>query len=975
MPETKDTMEEELKTMTRTDRIYKAPIRMRPSKADMEPFDGKEVTEFLDEYNRQANNSLLTESQKVHLLPDYVDHVRRSFIKKMRAYTAVDWTQLQIDMKEHWRDNDTSQQRGTRAYLEAYIRLCSQSFPGISDYYTNFLVTSDAGIASKQVHETERGYLFFKGLPRADKELVLFHMPEPRPRGIEVSTYDMEAIYKFVRTSYRQREGIKQTSFTQAEEDARRAQQTIRETYSLTTNEIQSVVKDLKHRRDAEKMSTVPAGVDPEVQNLIDAMKGIKISAAEVKELEAHPAIGPLLREGRNYVYFLTQVTRQPMDNAGSSSQYQGYPTTIMTRNDGSFVTDQPRNVDPYKGTGLYKGREVRTTCNGCGEEGHFIRDCEYYLNLIKLGWISFDFDRETKRTTWFYGPRHKRLGEIADRPPPTLQLSWIQGKIRDFFEVTNDVLDTPASACKPELFDGMDSRPEINKRKPYQTTGVKPVQGNTVTIKRTGDGDPAAHIDLAEFHTARMLTDNEDQEIITLDQIDARDIVLGSSSQANTIAAANAAARTREQPVDKVLDQVRQNQLQKKRGRPKKTVDVSRLNPHDLESTAEPGMSDEDDSQTLPFPSQAHDHPFAVIKPSTTFDSKGRPLEEPRSLKTSAKKKVRFKTLDKEALHQLLKHHPNRIPTAMLKQEVRGVTIGDFLSHPAIKAHFEELMSVERSDQSTSSGEVNSVEMQRLIRESGAKDPRNQSRVVGSRLAHPTTADWLKPELASLPNADRNVTTRPTPDGWVTIEETTKCPQVNLAGQARHSIAGTWDTWNTSTDYTSHRNQHVQNKSNGLAFVQSELPTCWATVGTHAIRCLIDTGAQMNLLRQSAAFALKIPFEAYDEEGPHRPGVVSANGSTEPFLGTAWYVPIKIGQVVTTTHFRIIANLTRSAILGAPWCASARLSLQYNVYGRVTCRILDSTGSRNAMFIASDPAPNHPRHVEEIDEDEDSEN
>jgi hypothetical protein len=74
-----------------------------------------------------------------------------------------------------------------------------------------------------------------------------------------------------------------------------------------------------------------------------------------------------------------------------------------------------------------------------------------------------------------------------------------------------------------------------------------------------------------------------------------------------------------------------------------------------------------------------------------------------------------------------------------------------------------------------------------------------------------------------------------------------------------------------------------------------------------------------MNLLRQSAAFTLKIPFKAYNEEGPHRPGVVSANGSTKPFLGTAWYVPIKIGQVVTTTHFQIITNLTRSAILGAP--------------------------------------------------------
>jgi hypothetical protein len=80
--------------------------------------------------------------------------------------------------------------------------------------------------------------------------------------------------------------------------------------------------------------------------------------------------------------------------------------------------------------------------------------------------------------------------------------------------------------------------------------------------------------------------------------------------------------------------------------------VDVSRLNPHDLESTAELGMLDEDDSQTLPFPSQAHNYLFAVIKPLTTFNGEGRPLEEPRSLKTSTKKKVQFKTLDKEALH-----------------------------------------------------------------------------------------------------------------------------------------------------------------------------------------------------------------------------------------------------------------------------------------------------------------------------------
>jgi hypothetical protein len=34
-----------------------------------------------------------------------------------------------------------------------------------------------------------------------------------------------------------------------------------------------------------------------------------------------------------------------------------------------------------------------------------------------------------------------------------------------------------------------------------------------------------------------------------------------------------------------------------------------------------------------------------------------------------------------------------------MLKQEVYKVMIGDFLSHLAIKAHFKELMLVEKSN------------------------------------------------------------------------------------------------------------------------------------------------------------------------------------------------------------------------------------------------------------------------------------
>ncbi|KAF1941210.1 hypothetical protein EJ02DRAFT_209488 [Clathrospora elynae] len=229
-------------------------------------------------------------------------------MKRLKSYANVDWVQLQQDMKEHWRDSDTSQQHGTRAYLKSYVRECSHAFPGISEYYTNFLVISDACILAKQVPESERGYLFVKGLPRADKELVFMQM-EDGPRENDVGTFDIDKIYHFVRRVYRQREGIMQASFSQAEEDARRAQIAVEASRRVTPSNIRTAVKDLQANRRFENKSTLPQGVDQEVQDLIDAMAGTKISTAEVESLAKHPAVGLLLCKGKNYVYFLSQVT------------------------------------------------------------------------------------------------------------------------------------------------------------------------------------------------------------------------------------------------------------------------------------------------------------------------------------------------------------------------------------------------------------------------------------------------------------------------------------------------------------------------------------------------------------------------------------------------------------------------------------------------------------------------------------------
>lgn len=77
-------------------------------------------------------------------------------------------------------------------------------------------------------------------------------------------------------------------------------------------------------------------------------------------------------------------------------------------------------------------------------------------------------------------------------------------------------------------------------------------------------------------------------------------------------------------------------------------------------------------------------------------------------------------------------------------------------------------------------------------------------------------------------------------------------------------------------------------------------------------MKCLIDTGAQMNILRLSAARAIKILYEIMQQK-PSKPpqGVTSANGTHNPFVGTAFNVPICIGLVTTLTTFRLVVNVT----------------------------------------------------------------
>jgi hypothetical protein len=55
-------------------------------------------------------------------------------------------------------------------------------------------------------------------------------------------------------------------------------------------------------------------------------------------------------------------------------------------------------------------------------------------------------------------------------------------------------------------------------------------------------------------------------------------------------------------------------------------------------------------------------------------------------------------------------------------------------------------------------------------------------------------------------------------------IVKTIGAVQANTVGQSRHQVAGFYDTYNSMMDEVMHRSHRLNQKVNGLAFVQSDL-------------------------------------------------------------------------------------------------------------------------------------------------------
>jgi hypothetical protein len=333
-----------------------------------------------------------------------------------------------------------------------------------------------------------------------------------------------------------------------------------------------------------------------------------------------------------------------------------------------------------------------------------------------------------------------------------------LQEKIQNFFKVTNNIIDQPASAVKPELFDRIDSQPQYqgSNNRPsasHQIAADHPRQGNTVTIKRRGHIDRTPEVKLEEFQINQMLTYDNTAEIIALDYINAQDIVIGRPDlSSSTVQAVTRNQEKSSQRTNKVLDQVRQGQIRKAQKKKNQVTDEelrrSQLSKEptirssiktDEDQIMQDAQPPTDDSFTVPYPSQAHNYPFSVVRPPEITPDLRHISADPDNLQPLQKKKVQVKGIENKELRNLLRSHPNRIPTAILKQEVRRVTIADLLSQGTIRRHVEELLS-SKTERSVRNSEVNNLGyISRDASASASVRPTNQVE-FGSLKAHPTS-------------------------------------------------------------------------------------------------------------------------------------------------------------------------------------------------------------------------------------------
>jgi hypothetical protein len=660
--------------------------RFEPTDANAPIFDGRNITEFLEEYNFECDRVCWNEETRKLQLPYFCTQRYKAFVRKLPSYynKEVSWESYQKELSSLYADQDENRKRGTRAFIESYVSEVHRKQPTvkITEYYQNFLTYFAAAKCRNQVTEAEKGHFFFRGLAREDMDRVMHLMPkEDRPKLDDLSSFKPEKIYEFVREHQEQEEGLNalNTDYSSVSRIlARKDADNLDEPFLQPEPKYYGKAMPGMIPIQQQAKVVVPK-VDPGVEDLIKRFDGLTLSVEQFEYLaNSNLSLRRLLSKGENYAEAYKRLVLRP----------HRVEPPILERNDGSFQSSYPPIMNPQVNNAGFTSREPPRQCRACGREGHVIMRCPD-MNLLKENmWYHTRTEKTSEgwnQVKYYFGPYPNELwgifprGGFAPKAFGSEVLEWVLQSLKERFRVTDYQLKQPIRAVLPTWFD------EAGRPLPMKESDQS---GESYTIEASENGELLAKQTMALRSAAKFL-----------ESVSQTGEVLNAEPSVN-------AAGQRGRPPKKAVEQHRKDvrPLSKKSSMPAmKSSQASRARALSEEFEEEPellryqAVVDMQDAAAEEAQAQSSLDP----EPNWSHSTRSATIERevvPAPVPREARKTQAAAVPSPEGLVEMARNTSAAvIVKAMLNQEVRGIRQLDLLNTPDLAAVFSKVIEEAR--------------------------------------------------------------------------------------------------------------------------------------------------------------------------------------------------------------------------------------------------------------------------------------
>jgi len=165
-----------------TNRFY-GPTMPRPGRPGAMQFDGKNITDFLEEWNIEGEDFGLTQAHRCARFPFYCTSEIKETVKLLPGYIAEDWVALQTEVKQLYWPHEKP--KNMMAALDKLVKEAPTT--DLNVYVLKYTSISDALVTAHALSSLDRVARLLDGLSEDLRRRVIRHCTK---QGWKLSTHD-----------------------------------------------------------------------------------------------------------------------------------------------------------------------------------------------------------------------------------------------------------------------------------------------------------------------------------------------------------------------------------------------------------------------------------------------------------------------------------------------------------------------------------------------------------------------------------------------------------------------------------------------------------------------------------------------------------------------------------------------------------------------------------------------------------------